>query len=189
MPGFIVVYDACVLYPAPLRDFLIELASSGLFHAKWTDEIHEEWISNLLINRTDLTRENLERTKQLMDSAILDCKVFGYEQLIPAISCPDENDRHVIAAAVHARAGAIITFNLKDFPAETLSAYNTQALHPDEFITRQGSLDPVCVVMAAQRCRQRLKRPPMAADEYLDVMSAQGLTKTVQLLSQHMASL
>ena len=45
--SFIVVYDACVLYPAPLRDLLLELAISELFAAKWTDTIHDEWIRSL----------------------------------------------------------------------------------------------------------------------------------------------
>jgi len=48
----IVLLDACVLYPAPLRDTLMSLAVGDLFHARWTDAIHEEWISSLLMNWT-----------------------------------------------------------------------------------------------------------------------------------------
>jgi hypothetical protein len=59
---FTVLFDACVLYPAPLRDLLIELASNGMFRGRWTDRIHDEWIRNLLKNRPDLTRGQLERT-------------------------------------------------------------------------------------------------------------------------------
>lgn len=53
--SFTALYDACVLYPAPLRDFLVQLALTDLFRAKWTDQIHEEWIRNVLKNRQDLT--------------------------------------------------------------------------------------------------------------------------------------
>jgi hypothetical protein len=60
-------YDANVLYPAELRNFLMYLATTGLFRAKWSNAVHEEWVSNLLKNRPDLTREKLERTRQLMD--------------------------------------------------------------------------------------------------------------------------
>lgn len=56
--GFTALYDACVLYPAPLRDFLVQLALTDLFRAKWTDQIHEEWIRNVLKNRQDLTKIN-----------------------------------------------------------------------------------------------------------------------------------
>jgi hypothetical protein len=54
-----VVYDACVLYPAPLRDLLVQLATTRIFRAKWTDRVHDEWIGNLLINRPDLKAEQL----------------------------------------------------------------------------------------------------------------------------------
>ena len=55
MANFTVIYDANVLYPAPLRDFLMRLALTDLFRARWTEEIHDEWIRNLLEARPDLT--------------------------------------------------------------------------------------------------------------------------------------
>ncbi len=39
--NFTVVYNACVLYPAPLRDLLMQLALSDLFRARWTEQIPE----------------------------------------------------------------------------------------------------------------------------------------------------
>ncbi len=60
---FVVVYDACVLYPAPLRDFLVRLATKGLFAARWTDEIHAEWSRNLLQRRPELDPDQLPRTR------------------------------------------------------------------------------------------------------------------------------
>src|SRR5690606_33943199 len=103
MIGAKAVLDACVLYPAPLRDFLMHLALMGAFQPKWTNAIHEEWIRNVLINRPDLSRKQLERTRQLMESHILDASVSGYESLIPFIQLPDEDDRHVLAAAIVSR--------------------------------------------------------------------------------------
>lgn len=41
---FTVVRDACVLYPAPLRDLLMQLTLADLFRARWTERIHQEWI-------------------------------------------------------------------------------------------------------------------------------------------------
>ena len=77
--SFTAVYDACVPYPAPLRDFLMWLALSGCFRAKWSLEIHNEWKRNLLKNRPDLTAEQLDRTSGLMDQALPDACVTGYE--------------------------------------------------------------------------------------------------------------
>lgn len=92
MNNLIVIYDACVLYPAPLRDILIHLAKSGLFQAKWTNEIHDEWIRNLIKNRPDLKMEQLERTKLLMNLNVLDCLVENYENLISSIKIKDKDD-------------------------------------------------------------------------------------------------
>jgi hypothetical protein len=139
--SFTVILDACVLYPAPLRDLLMELAAGGLFRAKWTDEIHDEWTRNVLKDRPDLTPHQLARTRQLMDGAIMDPKVTGYERLIPSIALPDPHDRHVVAAAIRCSADAIVTFNLKDFPKDLLSEFDIEVQHPDEFILHQLGLD------------------------------------------------
>ncbi|HVM79005.1 MAG TPA: PIN domain-containing protein, partial [Stellaceae bacterium] len=128
MARFTVVYDACVLYPAPLRDLLLQLATANLFRAKWTGAIHDEWIRNLLAARPDLDPATLARTRELMDKAVPDSLVTGYEYLIPTIELPDPNDRHVVAAAIHARADAIVTSNLLDFPNGSLAPYNLEAI-------------------------------------------------------------
>lgn len=105
MAAFTVFYDANVLYPATLRNFLMHLALTGVFRAKWSADVHEEWMRNLLKNRPDLTREKLERTRQLMDKAAPDALVRGYEHLVSGLVLPDEDDRHVLAAAI--RSGAV----------------------------------------------------------------------------------
>jgi hypothetical protein len=89
----IALYDSCVLYPAPLRDLLVHLGAIGLVHAKWTQRIHDEWMDALLINRPDLSRDRLQRTRDLMDRAVLDCLVEGYETLATNLVLPDPDDR------------------------------------------------------------------------------------------------
>ena len=51
--------DACVLYSAPIRDLVVHLAQAGLLQARWSDEIHEEWMRNLLKNNPRVSRERL----------------------------------------------------------------------------------------------------------------------------------
>jgi len=126
MASFTALYDACVLYPAPLRDLLMHLAMTDLFRARWTDQIHDEWIRNVLANRPDLNRKQLERTRRLMNAHVLDCLVTGYENLIDGLTLPDPNDRHVLAAAVSADADVIVTYNLGDFPT-VIGAYGWPA--------------------------------------------------------------
>jgi predicted nucleic acid-binding protein len=182
MAKYAVIYDACVLYPAPLRDLLLELAAASLFRAQWTDEIQEEWIRALLRERGADAEPLLRRTKELMNTAVTDANVTGYEPLISSITLPDANDCHVVAAAIKAKADGIVTFNLKHFPASTLEALHLEAIHPDDFISAQIDLTDAAVIQAATRCCRRLKNPPKTGREYLDTLQKQRLPKTVAAL-------
>lgn len=184
-----VVYDACVLYPAPLRDLLMHVALADLCRAKWTDAIHEEWTRNLLMNRPDLQLAQLQRTRDLMNAHVRDCMVTGYESLISTLVLPDPYDRHVLAAAIHCRAGLIITFNLRDFPEAALRAYGVEARHPDRFLMDLLIAAPELFYAAARLHRSTLKHPPKTVDEYLQTLTAQGLTQTVEGLRRSLHSL
>jgi predicted nucleic acid-binding protein len=183
---FTAFYDANVLYPADLRSLLMHLALTGLFRAIWSAGIHEEWMSALLRNRPDLSREKLERTRMLMDQHAADALVTGYEDLIPGLQLPDPNDRHVLAAAIRGRADVIVTANLRDFPAETLAPLGIEAQHPDEFVLHLLDLAPGIVAEAARNHRDSLKHPAKTIDEYLNALEAQGLTQTVSVLREYL---
>jgi predicted nucleic acid-binding protein len=183
------LYDACVLYPAPLRDLLMWLALTDLFRARWTDAIHDEWIRTVLKDRPDLRREQLERTRDLMNANVRDCLVTGYEELIEAISLPDPDDRHVLAAAVHGRADVIVTFNLSDFPPAILRRYGIEAQHPDDFVTHLLDLDAARVYAAVRNQRLTLTNPPRTAEELLETLRQQQLVQTVAQLSRAIALL
>jgi predicted nucleic acid-binding protein len=182
LASFTALYDACVLYPAPLRDFLIRLARRGLFRARWSAHIHEEWIASLLKNRPDLTREKVERTKSLMDNSVLDCLVHNYECFIDALELPDAKDRHVLAAAIRGKADVIVTFNLKDFPEEILTDYDLHAQHPDEFISHLIDLDAGKVYEVVKQQRASLRAPSRTVEELLLTFESVGLAQTTAAL-------
>lgn len=92
--------DANVLYPAPLRDLLLQLAVMDVFQARWTEEIHQEWIGALLRNEPQRSPAALDRTRELMNGATRDCLVTGYESFIKRVDLPDVPDRHVVAAPI-----------------------------------------------------------------------------------------
>jgi len=165
----------------------MELAGTGLFRAKWSARIHDEWTRNLLANRTDLDPAKLQRTVELMNDTVPDCLVEGYEDLIQGLDLPDPNDRHVLAAAIHSSCDAIITMNLKDFPTSHVGKYDIEILHPDDFIFNQFGLDTAAVLTSALKCRERLRNPPKTAAEYLERLEAQGLPKTVAEFRQYQA--
>src|SRR5580698_1985337 len=132
----IAVFDANILYPAPLRDLFIRIAQTGLVLGRWSETIHDEWTRNVLKDNPQISPERLARTRTLMNEAVRDCLVSGYEDLIGSLTLPDPDDRHVLAAAICAGAEVIVTYNLKDFPAETLGRFEIRAEHPDDFLVR-----------------------------------------------------
>lgn len=180
--AFTVVYDACVLYPAPLRDLLMWLGFSGRFRARWSALIHDEWKRNLLANRPDLKPEQLDRTSALMNAAISDAVITGFEPLIEGLNLPDPDDRHVLAAAITCKASVIVTFNRKDFPETTLAEFGIEAQHPDDFIEYLFDLDQAAVVTAVKNQRENLRNPPIDIDQLLDILQKQGLPQTVNSL-------
>ena len=149
----VVVYDANVLYPSTLRDVLIRVGLARLAYPKWTDRILDEVFGNLRANRPDLDPARLVRTRRLMNDAIRDVAVTGYEHLIDQLDLPDPDDRHVLAAAIHAEAQVIVTRNLRDFPADRLTPWGVEAWHPDDFLTglhqdRPGALGGIVAAIA-----------------------------------------
>jgi len=184
VPGFTAFYDASVLYPSELRNLLMHLALTGLFRARWSAGVQEEWIRALLRRRPDLSREKLERTRMLMDQHATDALVTGYEDLIDVLHLPDPDDRHVLAAAIRGRAD-IMTSNLRDFPAEILGQFGIEAQDPDEFMLHLLDLGPGLVVAAARDHRESLKNPPKTIEEYLYTLEARGLTRTASVLREY----
>jgi predicted nucleic acid-binding protein len=181
---FIAIYDACVLYPAPVRDLLLEVAGAGLITAKWTKEIEAEWIRNLHANRPEIPLEILQETADRMIEFLPDCLVTNYEKLTVGLALPDENDKHVLAAAIKSHAQAIITFNLKDFPEKVLQEFDMEPIHPDTFLINQFDLRAGVVVSIAQKIRISLKKPPMTARQYLDNLTKVGLPAFSQRIEE-----
>ena len=186
MAAYTAFYDASVLYPSELRNLLMHLALTGLFRARWSNAVHEEWICALLRKRPDLSRAKLERTRALMDAHATDALITGYEDLIEGLLLPDPDDRHVLAAAILGRADVIVTSNLRHFPAETLAPLGIDAQHPDEFVLHLLDLSPGLVAAAARDHRESLKNPPKTIEQYIETLQAQGLTQTASVLRDYM---
>ncbi|AVT30505.1 PIN domain-containing protein [Plantactinospora sp. BC1] len=176
---FVAVYDAGVLYPSTLRDLLIRIAQSGLVDAKWTEQILDEMFLALGRQRPELDQTRLARTRTLMGRAVRDWKITGYEPLVDALKLPDPDDRHVLAAAIRARAQIIVTANLRHFPAEELRAWDIDPKSPDEFVRDQISLDRSTVYAAVQQIADSWRNPPGSFDDVLDRLERSGLGVSV----------
>ncbi len=180
IPRYAAILDACVLYPAQLRDLLLSMATTDLFRVRWTDRIHDEWIGNLV--KDGASPEKLRRTRHLMDDAVPDCLITGYEHLIDGLELPDPKDRHVLAAAIAGKVDVIVTTNLKHFPPETLKRYSLEPQHPDDFVMYQFDLNPPRYCEAIKAQRARLRKPPLTVDQFLESLERLQMPQTVARL-------
>jgi predicted nucleic acid-binding protein len=162
----------------------MRLALAGMFSAKWTSDIHNEWTRSVLTQKPEL-KEKIGRTRELMDAHVMDCLVTGHHDIIPSLVLPDPDDRHVLAAAVICGADVILTQNLRDFPERTLAQYNIEAMHPDVFIHHlcELSISQVCSVVKQHRAA--LKNPPVSIEGYFATLERQGLAQTVAALRKY----
>jgi hypothetical protein len=129
--------------------------------------IHEEWMANVLTNRPDLTRVQLE-ARIAMHRAFPAASVSGFESLILNLNLPDPDDRHVLAAALHARAELIVTVSLKDFPAPALTPHGVDAAHPDAFVDYLFDLDEREAIDGIAKMRSRLRAPSLSPEDFID---------------------
>lgn len=184
-----VVLDANVLYSAFLRDLLLSLFAAKLYEAKWTDEINAEWVEHLLANRPGVNRGDLERTVQLMNQINPSPLVDNYQEIVERLGLPDPDDRHVLAAAIASKASKIVTWNLKDFPAQIVEGFGIAAQTPDAFISGLIADDPAAVVQVLHGMRERLKRPSMDVVAFLEALTRNRLQQTRTALERHAAML
>ena len=180
---FTVVLDANVLYPQLLRDTLLSLAVAGLYHARWSATIHDEWTSNLAKDRPEIAAR-LPAVVERMNASVPDCLVMNYEKLANSIELPDPDDRHVVAAAIVGHADAIVTFNTRDFPEAVLRPYGIEVQHPDEFVMNQLQLHKIPVLSAIKKMRMRWANPARSAQDLITAFELRGLPLTADLLRE-----
>jgi hypothetical protein len=173
--------DACVLYPATVADALMSLSAAGLFAAKWTVAIEDEFIAGLEAQRPELAGK-IERRRGLMRAAVPDWEVVpgAYRALVPCLTLPDPKDVHVLAAAIAGHADCIVTANLKDFPDELMAVHGIEVIHPDDFIVMQLDIDQVAGLAALKAMRARMKNPPRSPEEFADLLERSQLFSTAQ---------
>ncbi|KWR89646.1 PIN domain-containing protein [Cupriavidus sp. IDO] len=177
--------DACVLYPIAITDSLMSLATAGLFAAKWTRRIEQEWIAALGEQRPDL-KGRLDVRRDSMREAIPDWEVpeAARAPLIGNDILPDPDDRHVLAAAIAGHADCIVTRNRRDFPKEIVGAYGIEVVDPDQFIICQWDLEPIAAIAAFKRMRARWKKPRATVEDFAQALERSGLPATAKRIRE-----
>lgn len=183
---FTAVLDANVLFPVVIRDYLIWLSLYDLYTPKWSLKLLEEFATIFQKKGMDLTDEQIQRQVDLLKKACNHALVEDYENLIPSIHIKDENDRHVVAAAIKCNANIIVTYNLKDFQNEYLFKMGLSVVDPDTFIADMIDLSPEKCCDAFREMVLTKKRPPYDEQQYIEIFRRNGLTQTANELTKYL---
>jgi predicted nucleic acid-binding protein len=165
--------DANVLFPARLRDTLLDLAQAERYQPVWSAETLAELGRNL-VARGGQPTEQVAALIAALRAEFPEATV-GEADYLPLLArvTNQPRDRHVLAAAIAARASVIVTFNLRDFPADALGPWAITAQSPDEFLCDRFRAGSEVVAAAVMRQAARYRRPPMAVSELLDRLAGQ----------------
>jgi predicted nucleic acid-binding protein len=185
----VAVYDACVLYPFHLRNVLIQCAFDGLVDARWTDDIHDEWIRNLAAKTLSLPIERLIATRDRMKAVLPEADVANYRPLVTNLELPDPDDRHVLAAAIAGKASIIVTWNLKDFPASSLRPYGITSQSPDDLLSDLHAASPDALISSVKCARHNLRKTAPSIETFVEALEQGGLKKFSAVLRRNVTKL
>ena len=180
--------DANVLFPFRKRDILLRMHHAGLFQARWTERILDEWTRSLLERKPHL-EPSVRSQRRAMREHFGEALVRGYEPLIGTLDLPDADDRHVLAAAIRCGARHIVTDNLADFPATVLAGFDIEAIDADTFLSRMFDRYPSEAVAVLRILRQVYRNPPFSPHEFILDLAAKSLPRLAALAERHRDSL
>ncbi len=176
---FTIIVDACVLHSVLKRNIIMSLAQEGLFRPRWSQKILDEF-ENSLKARFDKTMAKQQR--EILENVFPEALVAVDAHIETALTLPDKNDRHVLAAAIKVRAGLIVTDNLKDFPQGVLASHETEAINADNFIADSISISPREALFALDNMLNRFNNPQVDMDGLILWMEKEGMTEASKFL-------
>ena len=160
-----VVLDSCVIFPMHLRDTLFRAAEIGLYDVRWSQEILDGATRNL-VNTGRMTIQKAARFQAALKAAFPEAIAEVPDDLIQQMT-NNPDDRHVVATAVVTNAKIIVTSNLRDFPAESLTPWGIEAQHPDVFLEHLYEVAPDIMANVVLQQAEDLENPPLTVDDLL----------------------
>jgi len=191
---FVALLDTCTLWPSLRRDFLLSMAVEGLYRPTWSEVILEELEyceAKKLVDRGTTAPDAEVQARHLIDQMrthFAGALVTGWEPLEGTFGLPDPDDEHVVAAAVLASAGAIVTDNLKDFPTTNIPT-GVEVLRPAQFAFNTVAVDPGLAADAVREISRRSGRhgPALTPPQILtDLDTRYGMHDATALLRPHL---
>ena len=177
------ILDANVLFPQLKRDLLLRFFEADLYRARWTEQIQQEWLRSARRTYPDKVAA-LDRTDALMREYFDSAWVTGYERFVETIELPDQDDRHVVAAAIRCGAQYVVTDNVKDFPEDVLGALDIECGTADRFLASTFEHYQAQALDVIREHRMYLRSTP-SAPRYLMDLIAKGLPLLAARLKPH----
>lgn len=142
--------DACVLFPTVTREMLLGVARAGVFEPQWSPRVLEEWARATL--KIGPEAEVFARGEiALLRAAWPRAEIQPTPGLQARLWLPDDNDIHVLAAAIVGSADAIMTVNAKDFPRNVLAEEGLSRIDPDGYLFQVWQSSPEIVSSVAEK--------------------------------------
>lgn len=179
------IIDACVFFGMLKTDALMSLCTRGLFAAKWSRRIEDEWMGHLNQKLPDKQQQITNRQEQ-MRLAVPDWEVCedGIATIEPSLQLPDKDDRHVLAAAIVGHADCIVTDDKRGFDEAIVNQYGIEVIDTDKFISNQLDLDEYQALAAFKAMRLRWGNPKAEPDDFCAVFEKNKLLLTAQRLKE-----
>jgi len=165
---FSAVLDANVLYSSYLRDLLLELARQGFFDPHWSQEILDE-VQRALVRKFPGTDTQQEQKMILLNRALPNALISDHLHLVGGLVGTDPKDRHVLAAALRRQCGALVTFNVKHFPADLFETSGIELLHPDDFLLDLADLNKMPSLRVVSQVIAKYSRPALTVTDYASI--------------------
>jgi len=175
LPRYTALLDACVLVPIALADTLLRVAERELYRPLWSERILTEASNAVLEVHPDLASDRVAKRFADVNGTFEDACVEGWEVLVPTLSLPDPDDRHVLAAALRGRADAIVTGNIRHFPEDVLEPLGIAAVDPDDFLLDQLDLAPRIVLEVLREQAGHTRNPPLTPTDLLAQLARAGV--------------
>ncbi len=178
--AFPVFLDTCALFGQCLCDALLSIAEQGAFTPYWSARVLAA-VERCVVEAGHAKPEAIRARVRAMNRAFPTAEVTGFEHLIPAMT-NNAGDHHVLAACVASPAQTLITFNIKDFPADSLAPYEIEVVHPDDFLLDQLDLHPELVMQGITGMLRRNALPPRDVVTLADYLTRCDVPKFAQAL-------
>lgn len=168
MSLWVTLADANILISRTLRDYFVYAAKLGALDIRWSEPLLDETARNL-IKQFGFTPEHADvlvsRLEAFIPTALVDIKKRDEEQV--AMVEMDAKDRHVLAAALSAKADLLLTQNVSHFPKEWMATHGLELIDAGTLLTRLAANEPEILHEAH---RLGVASRPQTSEQVLEIL-------------------